>query len=859
MATLTIGDKSVTIDDGFLKLSPEEQNATVAEIAASMGAKPEAPAYDRNDPALKNQDTRALLRGVPVVGPMATNRAAAGLRSLVNGGTYAENLAQEDAAQKDFEKEHPVLDAVAGGIGGTLALGGFGGLVPAAARAMGMTGALRTAVPAAISSGGAIGAADAVARGEDPSRGAVAGALTGAGGVVVGKGLGKAFDAAGRAFGREAPVAQRTIDVAGEQVPVRESVVTRSPDTSMDEQNMLRGSRGAPAQEVAQAAEEATAAAMERAHGRVASSLDQTGASPSATPLAGGDAVANDLVSRESQRAAAEVARVQQIANEGAGIRADVEPVGPQSAPIPEQPQQAGQQLLEGLARRREVERANTNAMYEARNAVPGEFEPRFLLRAGDQIRENLNVAPGDQRVRISPEVTPTAQTALNTIDQELAGLRFTNDAARGARPITPADIDQVRKQLVILRRQANTAARNTGNWEDARAMGRVMSEFDNFIAQTAERPGGFSGDSAAYLQADRAARGQHAYERSLFSRQGPGDKVGTTIENMLGKYAGQEMSPDKVISTLLGSPTSPGGVDHAVATLRHLQRALGETSPEWAALKKAAISHFTEPVPGTAALTPAQQGDRMARFLANERHSGALFTDSERARLMQHANRLRSAVDPVPDRGTVEQKIAVLSGRHTGEAASGNQVIEALSRSDGGKLAAALRNEVSPESWALLKQGMFQKVSKAVEDATPWGSQRTAETITKFLATDLAREMYTPNERALMKALADAHHQLVPIPGTVNTSGTAHTAARLATGLRHQLLGLFGFSHGGLPGAGLALALGKGLEWGVHRRAAGQATARFYGEQPRRAGSTAAQRALVTAAQVPALQHPSK
>src|SRR4051812_11556928 len=45
MATLTIGDRKVTVDDGFLKLSPEQQSATVDEIAASLPkmAAPAAP------------------------------------------------------------------------------------------------------------------------------------------------------------------------------------------------------------------------------------------------------------------------------------------------------------------------------------------------------------------------------------------------------------------------------------------------------------------------------------------------------------------------------------------------------------------------------------------------------------------------------------------------------------------------------------------------------------------------------------------------------------------------------------------------------------------------------------------------
>ena len=44
MATLTINGKRVKVDDSFLSLSPEQQNATVDEIAQSLGAQqaPEA-------------------------------------------------------------------------------------------------------------------------------------------------------------------------------------------------------------------------------------------------------------------------------------------------------------------------------------------------------------------------------------------------------------------------------------------------------------------------------------------------------------------------------------------------------------------------------------------------------------------------------------------------------------------------------------------------------------------------------------------------------------------------------------------------------------------------------------------------
>ena len=93
-----------------------------------------------------------------------------------------------------------------------------------------------------------------------------------------------------------------------------------------------------------------------------------------------------------------------------------------------------------------------------------------------------------------------------------------------------------------------------------------------------------------------------------------------------------------------------------------------------------------------------------------------------------------------VPARGTVEQKIAILSGRTTGEPATGGQVVAALlnpAAKDAPKLAAAIQARVSPESWSLVKQGIWKLVSEAPEGATAWGHQRTGETIAKLATAE--------------------------------------------------------------------------------------------------------------------------
>jgi hypothetical protein len=67
MPVLTIGDKQVSVGDEFLKLSPEAQNATVDEIASSIGAKPTAAAAPAA-PVSVNDVGRAVATGVPILG-----------------------------------------------------------------------------------------------------------------------------------------------------------------------------------------------------------------------------------------------------------------------------------------------------------------------------------------------------------------------------------------------------------------------------------------------------------------------------------------------------------------------------------------------------------------------------------------------------------------------------------------------------------------------------------------------------------------------------------------------------------------------------------------------------------------------
>jgi hypothetical protein len=149
MPTLNIGGRKVKVDDSFLSLTPEQQNATVEEIAASFGSAPAAPEQVDASPMPSTMDGMA---GTPVqAGPglgaeigkvgsklddwarLAANGATFGMADKFAGSMDAltgrapsydagvkANRADTQAV-RDRLPEAPVVEA-AGGVGGGIGL-----------------------------------------------------------------------------------------------------------------------------------------------------------------------------------------------------------------------------------------------------------------------------------------------------------------------------------------------------------------------------------------------------------------------------------------------------------------------------------------------------------------------------------------------------------------------------------------------------------------------------------------------------------------------------------------------------------------------------------------------------------------
>lgn len=178
MGTLTINGRKITVDDSFAKLSPADQEKTVNEIAAQMGAQQDAgppgapgsreyadwaaaqaragkalpqvspppPGQVRQAPGLYDsalatvngltgavpglqQASDAMIAGGQTVGDILANRP----------GSLSQHYGEIQQQRQRTAAKAPLANTL-GGIGGTMALTGGLGSIPAGAEALGMTG-----------------------------------------------------------------------------------------------------------------------------------------------------------------------------------------------------------------------------------------------------------------------------------------------------------------------------------------------------------------------------------------------------------------------------------------------------------------------------------------------------------------------------------------------------------------------------------------------------------------------------------------------------------------------------------------------------------------------------------------------
>nr|WMC99344.1 hypothetical protein RAR13_11870 [Aminobacter aminovorans] len=242
MATLNINGQRVKVDDSFLSLSPEQQNATVDEIAQSLGGQaqqadqPQSPELQTGlgelsaitqNPARAQYDAlpewqKPLVAASDTV-QLAANGAtfgfgdklAAGMRAPFTDKSYEEELAAQRGLTQGARNRAGsagVAAEIAGGVAAPMALANKGLTLAGRGGTAAMTGAkglgARTALMGAEGAG--YGALSAVGNDQDIGTGALVGLGAGLGGNLVGEG---ASALVGKVAGRFNPkTPQLTVD-----------------------------------------------------------------------------------------------------------------------------------------------------------------------------------------------------------------------------------------------------------------------------------------------------------------------------------------------------------------------------------------------------------------------------------------------------------------------------------------------------------------------------------------------------------------------------------------------------------------------------------------------------------------------
>ena len=112
-----------------------------------------------------------------------------------------------------------------------------------------------------------------------------------------------------------------------------------------------------------------------------------------------------------------------------------------------------------------------------------------------------------------------------------------------------------------------------------------------------------------------------------------------------------------------------------------------------------------------------------------------------------------------------------------------------ALNIAVAGRLKSAL-GEQSPE-WIAAKQGALRKIVQAGEGEKPFGTGDVAQRLSKFLNSDVAGVIYTPQEQATLRSFANLNRQITMSAGSYFPSAPPLQAAMAA--IRNRIGGIVG------------------------------------------------------------------
>lgn len=632
-------------------------------------------------PSLPEGIVRATGTGIPVAGGLlnkldaATNALLApyldkylpeNFDKLPESG-FADRLAHaerlQQAKDKSFSEQHPVLQTgaeIAGGLGSTGAL-----IKTAPAVAQKVLGLGAETLPGQVAqgavAGAGLGAADSATRGQDVTTGAMVGGMGGAAAPVLANVAGRAVNAI---RGLRTPTEPQVFtDVAGKKVPLTVGQQTGDVNAIMDEQRALRGGDSPKATAVARDYfDNVQGPAVQEAGQEVARRMSPTGELLASSPNEAGEAIlgaagqrgmqeaaqAGDVQSQiAAMRQAEQAAGQQATARVGQQAQSLMESFHPQKQVVANSPVEAGQVLQDSISQARSNAKQAAGEAYDAVRDAPGRYHPASFNGIAGRIQNAVVQAARDSVPEITPETTPWAARALAGLEDATSGLVQQREGGRivAGQPITGQVVDNARKRLNAYYRGALQAARATGNQADAAAMREIISAFDGEVQNALSQGKYIGGDGQALAQKMAQARSLYSDYRKTFTRQGSGDRVGPLMEKIVGQHEGQEAPIEQVGQMLTKGNNAPLLGKRAV-------QIFGQDSPEIGAVKQGLFSQLSKDPLGNA-LHPEKAADNIEGFLRNNSLAGVYFKPNEQQALASHAADLRRSV-----RGSIFEKL---------------------------------------------------------------------------------------------------------------------------------------------------------------------------------------------------------
>lgn len=393
--------------------------------------------------------------------------------------------------------------------------------------------------------------------------------------------------------------------------------------------------------------------------------------------------------------------------------------------------------------------------------------------------------------------------------------------------------IDQVRKKLVAYYQSARM------NPTDARAMRGILDGFDNQI-EKAISDGLFSGDPRA-LQALQDARASYSRYRQLFTPRGSGDDVGVAMRRIVERNA----TPEEISNMIIGSGKL-GNAGLPVRIADRLEKILGADSDSWSTIRQAMWQKASQVRNSAGEVDPVRSANSISEFVGSTL-AQRMFTPQERQAMRSHAQGVRDLdrnIETLPATQTAERVRQayqdVFGGAEIGGAAGAtfrrivdgtatpeevvNGVFKVIGSQNPGNTAraiGAIERIVGSESqtMAAVRQGVWQKLTQAAAGKDQPGAQKAMQAINEFLngtGRSVAEQLYSDNERALMKRYADALKLTIISKYARTNSDTAPALLAAVRKYGAAVMGALGYVHGdgGLAGLGV----GKMLEWSANR-----------------------------------------